>query len=1124
MERWGREADDDEMFRKSFEYFDKDRNNKISFQEFENRIDELKKHPDLVSCLDKMWKHVNSGNLSSPTEIELNEFIKSCLTIPRVKGHRTEWVRSLHLDEALAKRLHAGVLWDGLKGLKEMTLDQIKAACEDFAADVFDQVKTEWSSLQSDAAGRNCGEDLDEWDARAVMSKFRKDTGAFSGNFADPNFFHEGLESMLGLADPCILRAILREHVIAAESEDGFMPSNYFIYTSPSVEYARLFSKEEFIDGVPSFLLNKACEQDPAYPTQGELKEVKELFKKIQEIQEIIKTNRSDIYPGDVGSKILEFQLNFSAVLDTAAHFPDVVQDVKEVVSKFARDHKIFKDGETDLHGLECTCSQKSGVEDCNLQFRLILQFGPSKGRDSSQPDSCEIMMIDEEAKKFRESVLNELLKELRKLQHISEIPEDEMGRGQEKIYQYCKFREEKAMMDFIERAKIENLNLGDMGFTDLYLSSKVSDQKQLTSVLGMRCAEAVQSLGLEGVTEHGIIHLFKEESAFLAERNIFRRQGRRSLTLAELMGTAQILQQAQEEVVSLRFEEVIQQNQYTGPLFQKWNSVLRRLGRTFIGNKYATSIHTLVSAVLKTAKVTKLPDSRKVFRGLGGMVLDDKWFEPDFRGAKGGVEVGFLSTTLDRNVALEYSGVTKNRGVILEIDVGAIDCGARLDAVSQYPGEGELLFGPLSNLEALDTRLEMYEEPTGGETKRVITVSLKINTNLKALTIEEMISKRKKMMINILQNLREEIIFDLTILDLPWVTNKSTFEILPSNWLDQGFISSHCDQGSASGHDKQFLQLLTANKDKVKKKIERIIAVCEKSPVFFNTDDNFVSVFQSALELKHTIITHAVEYSLPANVESDLGEAMLHMAVRGRQDLIDILLNSGSKLNYTDQQGRSILHLLCENGHEDVLEFILSTRKSIRRLASLFAFVFVLYLGVSIGYIVFGFLFQRDPVPSWLTGGLNNSCLLTCDPEFKQKQNVQGQGLVSCGIITLFLTFSFASIFFWGHKLNRGSIIHKIYLLQRTMYEAAMLKLNVTDCEKRTPIHYAAIHGSVEMVHNLIESGASVNVLDKHGKSPLQYAFLVREEAKRVDLINLLKDSVCHDEFSVRADVQYKV
>ena len=103
--------------------------------------------------------------------------------------------------------------------------------------------------------------------------------------------------------------------------------------------------------------------------------------------------------------------------------------------------------------------------------------------------------------------------------------------------------------------------------------------------------------------------------------------------------------------------------------------------------NLYATSIHTLVSAILKLSRATSIPRGRKAFRGLGRMKLGSEWFRPDERGARSGVELGFMSTTLSRHVAVEYSGVKGGVGTVLEFQVGAIDCGARLDALSQYQG-----------------------------------------------------------------------------------------------------------------------------------------------------------------------------------------------------------------------------------------------------------------------------------------------------------------------------------------------------------------------------------------------------------------------------------------------------
>ena len=72
-------------------------------------------------------------------------------------------------------------------------------------------------------------------------------------------------------------------------------------------------------------------------------------------------------------------------------------------------------------------------------------------------------------------------------------------------------------------------------------------------------------------------------------------------------------------------------------------------------GNLYATTIHILVSAVIKVARSTKLPTGLELFRGLGGLVaLPDSFSSVDANGCRGYAEWGFLSTTSNRAVAVE--------------------------------------------------------------------------------------------------------------------------------------------------------------------------------------------------------------------------------------------------------------------------------------------------------------------------------------------------------------------------------------------------------------------------------------------------------------------------------------
>ncbi|KAJ4287731.1 hypothetical protein N0V90_012435 [Kalmusia sp. IMI 367209] len=52
-----------------------------------------------------------------------------------------------------------------------------------------------------------------------------------------------------------------------------------------------------------------------------------------------------------------------------------------------------------------------------------------------------------------------------------------------------------------------------------------------------------------------------------------------------------------------------------------------------------------------------------------------------------------------------------------------------------------------------------------------------------------------------------------------------------------------------------------------------------------------------------------------------------------------------------------------------------------------------------------------------------------------------------------------------------------------------AQANVNAVDKDKKTPLHYAVMKGSDEMVHMLIEAQANVNAVDKDKKTPLHYA-----------------------------------
>ncbi len=180
----------------------------------------------------------------------------------------------------------------------------------------------------------------------------------------------------------------------------------------------------------------------------------------------------------------------------------------------------------------------------------------------------------------------------------------------------------------------------------------------------------------------------------------------------------------------------------YTGPLFVKYNGVLRGISSrvpflvsTFQtlcqGNQYTTcvadwlrtsqtaghvtdepchfpprrlrrTLHVINSTIVKLGK---LMTAEKVYRGISGATLPDNFWRPNEFKVRGGVEFGFMSTTLNGEVAMDYAA-GGGAGIIFEIQQGMVDRGADLSWLSQYPHEKEILFAPLTGIEVQQTRV----------------------------------------------------------------------------------------------------------------------------------------------------------------------------------------------------------------------------------------------------------------------------------------------------------------------------------------------------------------------------------------------------------------------------------
>eukprot|EP00966_Prymnesium_polylepis_P254111 5872724-Prymnesium_polylepis.2 len=113
------------------------------------------------------------------------------------------------------------------------------------------------------------------------------------------------------------------------------------------------------------------------------------------------------------------------------------------------------------------------------------------------------------------------------------------------------------------------------------------------------------------------------------------------------------------------------------------------------LGNRYVTTLHCINSALLKLSKIQR---SEVVYRGASGGVLPREFWHANAKNFKGGVEFGFMSTTLNRDVAMHYASAGKN-SMVLEMQMGMIDRGADLLWVSQYPHEQEVILYESSRL-----------------------------------------------------------------------------------------------------------------------------------------------------------------------------------------------------------------------------------------------------------------------------------------------------------------------------------------------------------------------------------------------------------------------------------------
>jgi hypothetical protein len=153
----------------------------------------------------------------------------------------------------------------------------------------------------------------------------------------------------------------------------------------------------------------------------------------------------------------------------------------------------------------------------------------------------------------------------------------------------------------------------------------------------------------------------------------------------------------------------------YTGPMYFKYNTVLRGVSVPGCkaplegmfndlckGNKYTNTLHAISASVCKLSRVSK---ATTVYRAPGG-VLPKRFWREDDAGVKGGVEMGFMSTSRSYHAAHDYAKYS-NVKLLFEIKQSMVARGADISWLSMYPNEDEVLFPPLTACEVRKTRID---------------------------------------------------------------------------------------------------------------------------------------------------------------------------------------------------------------------------------------------------------------------------------------------------------------------------------------------------------------------------------------------------------------------------------
>ena len=385
--------------------------------------------------------------------------------------------------------------------------------------------------------------------------------------------------------------------------------------------------------------------------------------------------------------------------------------------------------------------------------------------------------------------------------------------------------------------------------------------------------------------------------------------------------------------------EDVLGVRLYTGPQFMHYNGSLRRFPQwvldTMLGNLYVTTIHCINSATIKLARASPI-DPLVVYRGSVGMRLPLQFAAKDDLGRQGDVELGFMSCTSDKKVALNYAA-GGNMAMLLSVERDATNSGAPISSFSFYKNEEEICFPPLCSLEVKGKPQILFTDKGP-----VLEVKLGITVNQKAETIDGLVGRRQFLHEGMLSNLKREV----------------ESELKPVDTLLSTIISLATGVAASMGGSKKIKseQVLDAFAKEARQTYQEVAQRhAKKSAAEFNDDDEYSGLVTEAVDMKKTAlkegsyykllgawfadcakadvrVLEAVVRQLDANMWSDArvvdtntGETPLLAACSaGSVEIVEALIKAGADATALDKNGNTPLLAACGARSYEIYEALI--------------------------------------------------------------------------------------------------------------------------------------------------------------------------------------------------------